>query len=122
MSLFNSCGCALSVEDLYKIDKTAMAEILAVGSGDDGISVGDKLPEAAKVTANVVSDLQLELVKVNDGLEGEEEEGLTLELEEILKTCSETQANHEKEVESRDKKADRGKSIYGMLIGLMISL
>ena len=109
--MYNSCGCALSAEDLYKIDKTTMAEILAVGSGDDGISVSDKLPEAAKVTSNVVSDLQLELVKGNDGLEDEEEEEeLTLELEEILKTCSGTQASHEKEVESREKKADKGKS------------
>lgn len=94
----------MSAEDLYKIDKTAMAEILAVGSGDDGI---DKLPVAAKVTSHVISDLELELVKVNDGLVDEEEE-LTLELEEILKTCSGTQTNHETEVESRDGKADKG--------------
>ena len=96
-----------------------MAEILAVGSGNDGISVGDKFPEAAKVASHVISDLQLELVKVNDGLEDEEEEELTMELEEILKTCSGIQTNHEKEVECRDEKAAKGKSIHEMLIGLI---
>lgn len=84
-----------------------MAEILAI-SGAAATSVG--YPAEPKETSEEIGDLQLELLKVGDGLEDEEEEEeLSLELEEILKTCNIGQpASSGREAESRDEKADRG--------------
>ena len=98
MNLTCSCGCTLSAEDLYKIDKTAMAEILAM-DGDAGVDI--KPPMA---TSQDIDELVREVVKVDDDLEGEEEE-LSLELEEILKTCDIIQTKVGKEV---DEKPEQG--------------
>lgn len=86
-----------------------MAEILAA-RGDD--TVGDHKLEAA--TDEVVSDQQLEVFKGgNDGLGDEEEEEISMELEDILKTCNgiQTKVGREARSGSCDEKADNGKTI-----------
>lgn len=96
-----SCGCTLSAEDLYKIDKTAMAEILAMDS-DTGV---DLKPPVA--TGEDINELVRQVANVDNELEGEEEEEeeLTLELEEILKTCDVIQTKVGREV---DEKTEQG--------------
>ena len=56
-------------------------------------------------TSQDIDELVREVVKVDDDLEGEEEEELSLELEEILKTCDVIQTKFGKEV---DEKAEHG--------------
>ena len=79
----------------------------------DGTGVDPKSPVA---TSQDIDELVREVVKVDDNLEGEEEEEeLTLELEEILKTCDVMQAKVGREV---DEKAENGSTCDLMLIGL----
>ena len=95
-----SCGCKLSAEDLYKIDKTAMAEILAVGDADS-------VQESTEDVVEVLKDLQLGVLRSDNGLEDDDEE-LTMELEELLKTCDRTQGKPAREADSREESVDDG--------------
>ena len=99
-----SCGCKLSAEDLYKIDKTAMAEILAVGNADAAVSI----QESTEDVVEVLRDLQLGALKGENGLEDDNDEELTMELEELLKTCDKTQGKPGREAESREESVDDG--------------
>lgn len=80
--LFRSCGCKLSADDHYKIDKTAMGEVL---SKEQGVA-SRVVPEEV----GVVSELEGEGEELEGIADGEREE-LSMELEEILKTCSQAQ-------------------------------
>ena len=69
-----SCGCELTTEELYKVDKTALADIL-------GVSV-----------VSSCSDDREESEAVGDEEEeSEEEDKGTVELEEILRACDQVQ-------------------------------
>jgi len=75
------CGCTITAEELYKIDKTAMAEVLAEErKREEKPSVCIVPPEEEKGEEKAGEE---------DGgeEEGEDEAELSLELEEILKTC-----------------------------------
>ena len=85
-----------------------MAEILAVDDGDAAASV--QQPLTTEGVSEVLRDLQLGLLKSDNGLEDDDEE-LSVELEEILKTCDGTQTKSGGEAESRDESVDDGMSI-----------
>ena len=97
-----SCGCKLSAEDRYKIDKTAMGEVMSRGKEKEGHSA-----EMAEAEAKDVSELEeqgeeeeeegeeMEEGGLEFGLGGlslAEEKELGAELEEILKSCSRVQS------------------------------
>jgi hypothetical protein len=81
--LFLSCGCKLNAEDRYKIDKTAMGEIM---------SRQEKETPGSDVEGKEVEEEEEEGEKEEDSLMDEEDQDLMLELEDILKTCSKTDA------------------------------
>lgn len=82
---FSSCGCTITAEELYKIDKTAMADVLAAERTREETQ--------SKPSARAISPEGKGEEEEKEGTkEGEEEteerdEELSLELEEILKTC-----------------------------------
>ena len=84
-----SCGSILSAEELYKIDKTAMAEVLAKSERDEEelMKVGE---EKEKEVEEAGGD---ELAVETGGKSGEEgkERAAAIELEEILRSCDEIQ-------------------------------
>lgn len=62
-------------------------------------------PKSPVATSQDIDELVREVVKIDNDLEGEDEEELTLELEEILKTCDVIQTKVGREV---DDKAENG--------------
>ena len=86
-----SCGGVLSAEELYKIDKTAMAEVLAEEGSMEGGAKGRRGEEEEGLEGD--SDSEQKGIPVEGGGEEEEEEekAVALELEEILRSCDEIQ-------------------------------
>ncbi len=97
-----SCGCKLSAEDRYKIDKTAMGDVMSRDK--------EKKPKShgAAAEAGNVSELEEQVKEEEEEGEEEFEEGelefgvggisvaeekeLSTELEEILKSCGRAQS------------------------------
>lgn len=78
LATLKSCGCALSAEELYKVDKTAMGDILAlkVGSKNElDLTEEDEMDEIISTT-NISSP--------------DKERELTVELKEIIQTYSQS--------------------------------
>ena len=87
--LYTSCGCTLTAEELYKVDKTAMADVLS-----------EEQPREEKEGAESPTGVEGEGEGGGGGggeEEGEREEVVLLELEEILKTCDQIQQKVGKE-------------------------
>ena len=90
-----SCGGVLSAEELYKIDKTAMAEVLAeegsMEGGQEGRAKGRRGEEEEGSEGGSDSELKGVPEKGEEEEEEEEEKAAALELEAILRSCDEIQ-------------------------------
>ena len=90
-----SCGGVLSAEELYKIDKTAMAEVLAeegsMEGGQEGRAKGRRGEEEEGLEGDSGSEQKGIPVEGGGEEEEEEEKAVALELEEILRSCDEIQ-------------------------------
>ena len=87
----------MSAEDRYKIDKTAMGDVMSRGREKDGV-------EAVAAESKVMHELEegMEEEELEEGMLEEfglemsinpaEEKELTTELEDILRSCSQTQS------------------------------
>ena len=85
-----SCGCQLSSEELYKVDKTALGEILLA---ENGVTAGPTITDDSD-TVDVVSQ---QLLNENDDVENEQGEHEEDEAEEDHK--GETEEDHKGETE-----------------------
>lgn len=97
--IFISCGCKLSAEDRYKMDKTAMGDIMSQGGGAGEGGGGERGAEAGATVAVLGEASELEVEEEEEALGGtgeefeipsmsltsREEKELGVELEEILK-------------------------------------
>ena len=90
-----------------------MAEILAVNDGTDVD------PKSLVATSKDVDELISKVMKGNDDLGAEEEEELSLELEEILKTCDVVQTKFGREI---DEKAENGNTQYTSLLPRLVGV
>lgn len=82
-----SCGSVLSAEERYKIDKTAMAEVMAEEE-EEAIDEVQNREEKREDHACNGSDKGGDVEVTRDGEEAEEE---SVELEAILRSCDEIQ-------------------------------
>ena len=84
-NFFPSCGCAITAEELYKVDNTAMAEVLAEESTRRG--------EQAKTSVPPEEEMEEEEAGMEEGgeVDGEGDGKPSVELEEILKTYDSVQ-------------------------------
>lgn len=76
-SLFFSCGCQLSADELYKVDKTVLAEILSAEMSSGDVS-------AKKETESLAAP-ELVTHEVQEEDEGEEQ------LEELLEASNDSE-------------------------------
>ena len=81
-SVLPSCGCTITAEELYKIDKTAMADVLAAERTRE-----DTQSKPSARTTSPEGKRKEEDKEETKEVEEEGDEELSLELEEILKTC-----------------------------------
>ena len=97
-----SCGCKLTADDRYKIDKTAMGEIM---SGGEEKKMSQEYPEVNGQTRDISGREQDETEEEEEEKEGSgvgiggreclengEDKELSVELEEMLKTCNAIQS------------------------------
>lgn len=87
-----SCGCALGAEDRYKIDKTAMGEIMNSSKTSAGtVAVGKTSASDTSIEASSKARTEKEKEDKEEELgqdSGEETiEMLEVELEDILRSC-----------------------------------
>ena len=83
--LFCSCGCSLGAEDRYKIDKTAMGEVMSRKREGGGGTGGVADPGTSSGTEVGVSKMEAKSGEQQEEAGGDEDE---LELEEILHSCT----------------------------------